>query len=479
MKTTEFNKLSGTEFRVKKPARAYLTILLWIKDNYDADLALTLNEWNSKFIDWCLENDVYKYKYKKNKISRFSMILNSLNKLGLIQYDKNKTKFEFNESIVEKINEKNIIEWFENEIKFQAFKELVLLINNTKDSSAIKAKEAFLTFSIWEEGESFQNLYKTICKDGYEQTLENISLKNIDSKNYSKNFNFRKKPKNMDNIREIYTILKNKQILSSEEYAKLFQSKYLKDIYKSTNLSDLNLELFKKKLEFFRNKELLEEYFDLFCRWMKDFGYYSNINNKNALLQKKNKYSFPLKYPFNEKDVEQYLKQINQKDFSFKNKIMLKEVPNYTLAEYFVNLFFAYYFSIKPTDFQKYSRTIINAYDLTPISQAPGKGADFRYYDENNKVLYFVETTIHNSENKIINHESFPVANHIKEGLQFFNKFINDFSIKLFVVSIIDKVNENHLFAHCNVKKEEGEFNSKYFESKYLKFKELDRKKIY
>lgn len=482
MKTKGFNKLSGTEFRVRKLTLAYLRIFLWIKDNYDPNLQLTSDQWDYKFKDWCLENDIYKYNNKK-KINRFEMIRNTLYKLGFIK-NNDKEKFEFNELIVDKISEENIniVELIENEITFQPFKQLISLIKQMQDSSPIKAKEAFLAFSIWEEGESFQMLYEKICKEGLEETLKNISLRNTDNTKKD-NFNFGKTPKSSnkiktiyDKIKIIYYKLKNNQILSSED-AELFKDKHLKDIWKTPDdLKNLTTESFEEKLEFFRIKKLLlKEYFDVFCRWMKEFGYYDKTN-KVEILRKKTEYN-SLSYPFTIENVEQYLNQINKRDFTFKKKNkILEDVPNYTLAEYFVNLFFAYYFSIEPADFQKYSRTIVNNQDLTPISPAPGKGADFRYYDKKTKVLYFIETTIHNSENAIINNESFPIANHIKQGLE---KSINDYSIKLFVVSHLDKLNENHLFAHCNLKKEAHEFDDKYFESEYLKFKELDKTKNY
>ena len=66
---------------------------------------------------------------------------------------------------------------------------------------------------------------------------------------------------------------------------------------------------------------------------------------------------------------------------------------------------------IKPKDFQKNSRTILQTGTLYPQIHAPGRGPDYFHIIENK--LRIIETTIHESKSSVRNNEVFSIVEHI------------------------------------------------------------------
>ena len=164
---------------------------------------------------------------------------------------------------------------------------------------------------------------------------------------------------------------------------------------------------------------------------MVNFGFISDLNFETLdpdLVKEKTNYEnniFTLNitnikiqvYPYSKEDTIKNLKLINDNLFSKikEDNKELSNVPNSTIAEYFVNLFYSYALKINACDFIKYSKTKIDNETLQPRIHAPGGHADFQYIDNNKLII--VETTIHSSVTQIINNEAYPISNHVKSLL--------------------------------------------------------------
>ena len=72
---------------------------------------------------------------------------------------------------------------------------------------------------------------------------------------------------------------------------------------------------------------------------------------------------------------------------------------------------------------------------MYPINCAPGRKADMNYFI--NKKLWSIETTIHNTSNKIINHECLPCLNHL-------NKFISTFTKEYAILILIQPIGNEY-----------------------------------
>ena len=212
-------------------------------------------------------------------------------------------------------------------------------------------------------------------------------------------------------------------------------SKFI-EIRKKDNRTDSKSELIIKKLRNMTKDEFLDEfqkiklknllekeYFDLFSRWMCEFSF---INDKKDLFinYEKLKYdeneakyvleetNFILEFPYTYENTCKYLNNINEQKFEFKKTdLNLCEIPNSAIAEYFVNLYMGYKLKIKASDFKKYCKTVLNR-KLYPIYTAPGKQADFQYENSDSKVVYIVETTIHDKESSVAKNELEPTGRH-------------------------------------------------------------------
>lgn len=257
--------------------------------------------------------------------------------------------------------------------------------------------------------------------------------------------------------------MKNKEYITNEDLVEFNSSKNKNHLYElapskkfdqNKLINQLNILNNEWELaiviEKYRLKEvLLKEYADLLCRWLKNLNIIVNIdknqkdidiNDVKISLKNNNLFiaptNMPKDYPFSFKQTKCFLLEIAKKNFKFKNieeNKCLKDIANYTIAEYFVNLYFAYLLKIKAEEFSIYSNTKINS-QLLPMSQATGRHSDFVYTFENK--LYSVETTIHTQKNQTIDSEATKVIRHLTyaydDAIQKY-KPIDD--IKLFFVS--------------------------------------------
>lgn len=193
-----------------------------------------------------------------------------------------------------------------------------------------------------------------------------------------------------------------------------------------------------------------KEYIDLYKRWFNDFGVIKNdIISFDNIMMENEKFVFKEiiekvnSYPYKQNEVKDILISIQNNDFSFKTIYQnLKEVANSTIAEYFVNLFFAQKIGIPPSCFKKYCRTNLRNGTLQPLSHAPGRGPDMYYFKD--KKFYIIETTIHKTLKQVRNNELFNVIDHsnLKKST-----YLNS--------EIIEKITEMHIFLITKLKSDE------------------------
>ena len=210
---------------------------------------------------------------------------------------------------------------------------------------------------------------------------------------------------------------------------------YLNNVKYSDFFNDMNVT------KLYAN--LGDDYNDLILRWLNDFylindDYVIDNNfyfNQNKILLNEINASFK-KYPYNLDNVKNKLISIQNSNFDFKFKDdNIKNTPNSTIAEYFVNLYFAITNNIEPKDFQKYSRTKLKSNTLYPYSHAPGKGPDMFLLENENEKLKIIETTIHNTVKQIKNNEIFNIIDHVKlNEIKYIN---NDLKNKIKATEIV------------------------------------------
>lgn len=458
MKTKEFNKLGDTCLRTEKQLSTYCNILDWLVSYKQNETHIYLKDVNQAFVNWCFEEQIYNYGKDFNfKNNRFNLIFAQFERWNVLKLDKSNNK-----EIIININFNNQSQ-FDTEKKifygmannYLPFKELLKFIW-VSNNNLLNVNDLLIAFSIWDGQDDFAELYAK----GQAENIKTIAKKIIDKMNgnydakYSKEnatFNFRKPPKYLKIYKKIFNKLKNSQAINIndlEELAdkkdsylwKMFNKKTLK-IDKKFLLEDLikNLNNFinkpKEFLILFEEQKLkqllLREYNDLFRRWMVNFGFISDLNFETLdpdLVKEKTNYEnniFTLNitnikiqvYPYSKEDTIKNLKLINDNLFSKikKDNKELSNVPNSTIAEYFVNLFYSYALKINACDFIKYSKTKVDNETLQPRIHAPGGRADFQYIDNNKLII--VETTIHGSVTEIINNEAYPISNHVKSLL--------------------------------------------------------------
>ncbi|UUD35309.1 hypothetical protein NPA07_00310 [Mycoplasmopsis caviae] len=481
MKINDFNKLGGTELRTKKQVNSYCQILYWIKDNTDEFKKMSSHDKQEDlFYKWIKIENIYKYKDDK-KINRLEMLCSRLEKWKLVKKDPTTNLFFLADDLLGvEINENLIFKKiFEN---YEPFRETINFILNNKDRK-IDTKKLFLAFACFDGSESFVDLYNK-CSIGKIVSLKkDEDLKNIES--YEKNLGFRKPPKNFAFYRNIYNMIKNNQQkeittkhLTGFKTDKNYNHLYFKSKNKFVNVKEQICNRIKQMNSISEFIELIEknkletllfdEYFDLFRRWLRDFTlinadekvidasriYVNDIDNYPSINYENIK---PTKYLWNLDKTRKILKQIQDRNWEkIKTENGLFFVENHTIAEYFVNLFFAHILNIKPQDFTKFSNTKVD-YELFPKHTAPGGGSDFIYYS--NDRIWSVETTIHKTLKDIDDHETTRVNRHI-------SAYLNDFEyyeaveeqydtdsldkVKLFIISFMNNENkETHLLSEC------------------------------
>ncbi|MFV8418210.1 hypothetical protein ACNQ21_01720 [Mycoplasma sp. VS299A] len=448
MKLNNFNKLSGTELRTKNILNTFSSILIWIKEvteNHDytfSDIKL-----EKSFKEYCEREGIYNYK-DRTGINRFSMFISKLTAMGFIT--KNNGKCHLN---VQLINENDLTNsFFKSILKYGNHSEFNNMIDFIYCKNEIKVLPLYFAMVTFEQKDSFYQLYNTFdklkTKDNCINYLANISTKNIlkDINKYKKSLNFKKPPKGINILKNIFLYKLNNKPIDRN----FFENIDIGQIEKYTNhisrknktfsyynfYNNLSLEQFILLIETNRLSALLsKEYFDIWFRWMKDFGFINaktDIFVDSSFVEKKEGEYYIAdqtkqlnEYPYNLEQVDEWLKQIDNltleefkqvKNRIFKGKSQILNATRATIAEYLVNLKFAYLLNIEPKNFKKYSNTIVNN-KLEPISHAPGGRADFSYFDQKEKYLINVETTLHNSYEKLHNNETTSNVNHILKNI--------------------------------------------------------------
>ncbi|MEJ3536119.1 hypothetical protein [Ureaplasma parvum] len=454
MKISDFNKLGGTEYRIEIQTDGYFQIINWyIEKIENFGYSENIRELDLDFKNW-IKNAEFSYNYDSGKINRLAMIFSNFKKWGIL----NKDNEFINLYELKKYNNDPISLFFHYISKnYDPFKKMIDFLWNKKGKNEdVNYKNFWLAFFICEENDNFEELYNI----GYENLIKYLSkelsmdILNDDSKNICSNF--RKPPKFKEDYEKISDKIKNKNsFFKEEDFSEDFikNEKYIKWIIRKqkTKLTHyLNNVDYQKFVQDFQMAKLLilleDEYLDLFSRWMREFKFINSKDDEfmdlNFLRKKGNEYYIDftfidINYPYSMKEVEAFLKNINEEKFSFKkNDDNLKNINNSTLAEYFVNLYMAYKLNINPKDFNKYSYTKMS-YDLYPKFTAPGGTSDFVYVDKNEEEIYFVETTIHRSESQVLRNELEPTCRHFDTYLKESQNLVKSKKY-LYIVSFIN-----------------------------------------
>lgn len=433
-----FNKLGGTEFRVANQIKSYTSLFYWIIDEKikvnNKSEGIETKEIEEKFRDWAIKEDLYNYR-SKDKIKRFKMILGNLLKDFKIIKKSNDGHYVSNIKSNDLSLNTFFLHVYENfgNSKNNAFKSMVDFIILNKNRK-LNAEKIALAFFVHDGNESFSELYE---KEDIVNILTSNWLKDKENKNLEEVIKFRKPPTYFHFYNNIFQKKKNLEEIVLSDFTKfdylVSKDKYLKNIFfnknkkfsliffiKSLNEISYNDLIFKfnyKQIE----RLLKDDYKDLLFRWLFGFKLLKSSSKKENIIITDhlgfvNKKPFIKentsieKYPFSKEKVLKYLKLISNLSFEWKNKIDdLQNINNSTLAEYFVNLFWAYELNILPKNFTKYSKTKVDEY-LFPIFTAPGGTPDFSFQDENRNVI--VETTLLKDLEQIKRNEFFQILKH-------------------------------------------------------------------
>lgn len=447
MKTSKFNKIGDTCYRIKNQINGYISFAQWF-------LGTSENKRNMEsFKEWAKENGVYNY----NKIRRdyYGHIFgNALKKYKVIKKDatgKWIQNFE-NDSAIDDIlnNLTKTNEQFENEKSNEtcmAFKEMLNFMIRFPHLN--NAKKIFYAFSTYQKDDDFGDLYdrENIFKDMLDKIFCNTQPITI----LEKFLLVRKKSKelkemcsNIINHHNTFSIKLNNFKKLKKHYLHSFST--CSDFENFVKNNDLKAIVYQLLIN--RYKSLLErEYFSLFnyVMWGLNLALKPSINietymNNNVQynngiysIKKTNKIE---SYPYTLKTVNDYLISIQKENYNFCNTDRhLCGLKRPTVAEYFVNLKFCYLFAIPSGDIQKYVNTSLDK-KRYPINCAPGRKADMNYYIGNK--LWSIETTIHNTTREIINNECFPCLSHL-------NKFKSIFKIEQTMLILIQPIGSEHV----------------------------------
>ena len=428
---TTLNKIALTEFRKKDQLKSYVSILIYIESlTKKYKLTKKAPDYEKKFYEWC--NDEFIYKYKNKKFNRFDVIVDT--------YICSKFKILIKENNFYKINRKYKKYWkkrdFENLFfigmqNIKVFKKMIKFICESKNELKIsfdKIAYAFFLFDT-DSDKKFEYYY-----ENKKEILINKAKKVVEN---NQTLSFRKPPSQIDFYKMVFDKKKKNKSITPEDlskskynhkkdkyFKKIFLEKYPKSsnkimekgIWKFIN-NYKNVEKLKVDFVISRFKRTIEEdYKDLLSRWFFNYGLLKSrskiqknlLNHKIIKINKENEYELQLKnkeleFPFDFETVNNYLNNIEDNNFSFKLKSPeLECIPNSAIAEYFVNLFFAYLYQIEPIKFKEYCKTKMD-YKLYPQTTAPGKMPDMQFSINGTNIN--IETTIHNGYSNICDHE--------------------------------------------------------------------------
>ncbi|WP_031489362.1 hypothetical protein [Ureaplasma canigenitalium] len=465
MKTSSFNKLGGTEFRVEKQVNTYLALLDWLSRQKGVT---SYKEQHQNFIDWCNEERIYCYQ-KNDKIERLSMIFNRLESYGLVK----KNELGVYQTIDD--IDYNFSSFFKSLYdNYFPFRKMVDFLYQAKEkSSRVEYEKLMLTFFCIEEDEDFAELYHRISF----QVIVEAEIKNLQEDqqfDFIKNSTFKKPPKNIHYYRMIYERIINGTISSISlndlsDYSFDASKNHLLDTISNNKKKEKKDEFIKRIRQFdlstfFQtiihnklHKLIYKEYFDLLGRWLNEFCLWKNKDKKfvnqyeNPCLMKDENGAIYFQmnveeikeYPFTFEQVKKTLQSVNVKKYEFKDGrdfTAIKDIPNATIAEYFVNLYFGYNLTIPPNEFSKYCKTKMSP-DLYPTSPAPGGTSDFIYQSEKNVIS--VETTIHQTPKEFFKNEAWSCVNHIFGYIKDNRINTEKTSPHLIIVSFFDKKSRN------------------------------------
>lgn len=463
---SDFNKLGDTSFRVKQQLVGMIDFLNFLNDFFASE-EFDYSKISDEFKKWTEMKGIYYYNKTGNetsetkKINRAQIVFSQIASINVLPNSNinNITKNEI-EDTIEKIN-KSPKAYFINSIlknknkknKNFAFKELVNYVLNSSKGE-LDSEHLVLCFMVWNGEESFAQLMEKTK----EEIIDFISKKFLEQKKLKVKSNFYSNLKDASLFRKkinkqeiIYGILKDKNegkkiqnadlelLLKNKSYLLdviNFQIKSEKIIDKSINsistfINEISCEgLMIEILKIKHKKLLLKEYRDLNFRWMADLGLFSsrstkhkklnvktfkkNFNFKNQYIEKIND---EIAYPFTIEEISSFLLKIENLDFNFiftaNRSDWLQKVSRATLAEYFVNLYFAQLLKIPACEFNLFSKTIVDPISLLPYSTAPGGHADFEFFDKIQKRVVLVETTILSTLTSMKNNEIFPNIRHL------------------------------------------------------------------
>lgn len=444
MKTSNFNKIGDTCYRIKNQINGYISFAQWF-------LETDKNKRNMEsFKEWTKENNVY--NYNKVKIKYYNMILrNALEKYKVIK--KNSTgeyiqNFEDNSAINDILN--NLTKTNEQFKKRSnetcvAFREMLNFMIDFPHLN--NAKKIFYSFATYQKGDNFVDLYnkKNIFEDISNKILCDHSPITILEKCLlvpKKSKELKEMCSDIINHHNVFSLKLNNFKKLKKHYLHTFSK--CSDFENFVKKNDLKIIVFQLLIN--RYKSTLEkEYFSLFNYVMWGFNLVQSpsINIKkymnNNVQYNDGVYSIKTNgvetYPYTLKVVNDYLISIQHGNYNFcdidRHLFGLKRA---IIAEYFVNLKFCYLFNIPFSDIQKYVNTSLDK-EMYPINCAPGRKADMNYFI--NKKLWSIETTIHNTSNKIINHECLPCLNHL-------NKFISTFTKEYAILILIQPIGNEY-----------------------------------
>ena len=436
-----FNKLGDTTFRVGDQILAYSNVIEFLISYKEQLQKINSNEELDRLIkDWAEIEGLYKYKKdaKSDNIKRFSFIFSLLKeKMKII--DNEGFYYYVKPEFLKKLEKEQWIQTIFFEQLYQnypPFQELMSFIYK-KPNLTLSVDEIILTFMLLdtENQENVEGLYTIINALGAKEFIKYFSEEYcwhfLDQENLIDSYfsNFRKPPLHKE---EMFKILKTKELYGNRFIQindPIFQLN-IKNSNLDKTLKRLKISLFDfinsysllkiiQELVITKNDSLLlKDYKDLFKRWLNGFELVKeNLIDNSRIIQKENGLSWKpiiksdVQYPYSFHEVQFILSQIQEHNFNFKlQDEYLSQVLNSTIAEYFVNLYYAYRLKISPYEFANFSRTKLQPSTLYPSSPAPGKGADM--YFKNEDTLYIIETTIHNNESSIKNHEIFPIESH-------------------------------------------------------------------
>lgn len=426
LKIGTFNKIIGTEFRVKNIINLYVSVACWLIDNKETS--------ETKFRQWAKESGIYNYNTQQ-KILRLNMLKQRILKKFKLIKETNDGKYKFNCKIDEIknyiLNSLTKIDGLEEKrdiepcIAFKAMLDFMIANPNLND-----AKKIYHSFRIYENNDDFLQLYNS-------DIIEKIVNYNVgDGEGYQVIFDISngkiiRKPMNIKPICKKIINNKINFTITNEEFYKAkktfltnFDSKIKFENFVKNNTYD---KIAKVIIGNSVKRNFNYEFFDLFNRLLfsldicpstgtKVTNYFNHLiskNNDRYIILPKNR---DLVYPYTLSETNHILTNINEKKYDFiQNDINLCQIPIADVCEYFVNIKFCYLKNIMPKDAKLWINTILDE-KLYPISHAPGGHSDMNLIENN--TMWSIETTLHDTIPKIIKNELYSSIDHILKHKQ-------------------------------------------------------------